>query len=58
MSESVEIIRYTLRLPASLHAALTDLARKERRSLHGEMLQILERAVDEPGRGGKSTETH
>jgi hypothetical protein len=26
--------------------------------LHGEMLQILERAVDEPGRGGKSTATH
>jgi hypothetical protein len=40
-----EIVRYTLRLPAELHTALAELAKRERRSLHGEMLRLLEDAV-------------
>ena len=55
MSHQSEIVRYTLRLPASLLSALVALAKHERRSLHGEMLQILERAVEDAGRDEKPT---
>jgi hypothetical protein len=39
--------RFTLRLPDDLHAALAQMARDARRSLHAEMLWLLERAVEE-----------
>jgi hypothetical protein len=39
--------RYTLRLPNELHAALAQMAKDARRSLHAQMLWILERAVEE-----------
>jgi hypothetical protein len=38
-------VRYTLRLPPALHVALTVLAAEDRRSLHGEILMILDEAV-------------
>jgi predicted transcriptional regulator len=45
MPKESEIVRYTLRLPSELHAVLVELAKRERRSLHGEMLRLLEDAV-------------
>ena len=58
MSPTDEIVRYTLRLPGSLHSALAALARRERRSLHAEILQILEGAVEGAGRNEKPDEAH
>jgi len=42
-----QIVRYTLRLPARLHAELKRLAQADLRSLHGEMIHALrEFAID------------
>lgn len=38
--------KYTLRIPEELHAQLEEQARKERRSLHSQMLVILQEAID------------
>lgn len=40
-------IQVALRLPPVLHARLRDLAERERRSLHGQILFVLERYVAE-----------
>lgn len=39
-------IRFTLRLSADLHTKLKLLAEREQRSLHGQILYILQQAVD------------
>lgn len=39
-------INMTLTLPADLHRALTDMARKEYRSLKGQIVYMLQREVD------------
>ena len=41
------IVTFTLRLPASLHADLKTLAEIDLRSLHSEMVYLLQRAVEE-----------
>ena len=38
-------VRLTIRLPADLHRRLTELARRDHRSLNGEMIALLERAT-------------
>ena len=42
-----EIVRFALRLPPDVHEALQALARRDRRSLHSEILHILERYIAE-----------
>lgn len=38
--------KYTLRIPEDLHAKLEEQARKERRSLHQQMLIMLQEAME------------
>ena len=40
-------VSFNLRLPAALHADLKTLAQIDLRSLHGEIVYILQRAVEE-----------
>ena len=42
-----DVVIYTMRLPRSLHAALKDLAERDRRSLHAEIIYLLEQLVEE-----------
>ena len=49
MSEQ-SIVQASLRLPAALHARIKALADRERRSLHAQILVLLEEALD--ARGG------
>ena len=49
-----EVVIYTMRLPRSLHSALKDLAERERRSLHAEIIYLLERAVQQEEPEGKA----
>lgn len=44
--------KMTLRLPPDLHAALTKIARDDRRSLHAEIITLLEEAAKERGEYG------
>jgi hypothetical protein len=41
-----KVVRFVLRLPPDLHDRLKTLATRERRSLHGQILYLLQRAVD------------
>jgi predicted HicB family RNase H-like nuclease len=38
--------KLTIRLPPALHRRLVELARRDRRSLNGEVVFLLERAAD------------
>jgi hypothetical protein len=40
------VVRYLLRLPADMHATIKALAERDRRSMHAEMLVLLEEALD------------
>ncbi len=42
-----EIVTFTLRLPAALHADLKELAGRDLRSLHAEILYLLQRAAED-----------
>lgn len=44
MAEAV--VRLLLRLPADLHNALAEWARREQRSLHGQIVYLLRQAVE------------
>jgi len=44
MAES-GIVRFLLRLPAEIHVELKDLAEGDRRSVHAEILVLLEEAI-------------
>jgi hypothetical protein len=46
-----EVVIYTMRLPRSLHGALKELAETDRRSLHAEMIYLLEQALEERQEG-------
>ncbi len=46
-----EVVRFALRLPSELYAALQELARQNRRSINGEIVHILERHVAEAKKG-------
>ena len=41
------LVRLLLRLPADLHAALVAMAEREERSLHGQIIYLLRKAVEE-----------
>ncbi len=43
-----EDIRITWRIPARVHAALVERARRERRSLNAQLVTLLEEALDTP----------
>ena len=51
MEQHEEVIRFLLRLPPDLHERLRRLAVRERRSLHGQILYLLEQAVEESNEG-------
>ncbi len=53
MTQEDRIIRFLLRLPSELHDQLRALAARERRSLHGQILYLLEQAVG-TGQEGKA----
>lgn len=38
--------KYTLRIPEDLHAQIETAAKKERRSLHAQMLVMIQEALD------------
>lgn len=40
---------FQVRLPEDLHRVLTDLAKRENRSLNGQIVHLLQRATTEPG---------
>jgi hypothetical protein len=44
-------VKLTLRLPEALHRRLVELARRDRRSLNGELVVLLERAATRAERG-------
>ncbi len=46
-------VKLTLRLPAALHQQIVALARRDRRSLNGELVFLLERAAAEAERQGR-----
>jgi hypothetical protein len=39
--------KFPLRMPEDLHARLVSLAKRERRSLHAEILWLLQKAVED-----------
>lgn len=41
------LVRLMLRLPANLHALLTAMARRERRSLNAQIVYLLQQAADQ-----------
>lgn len=43
-----EVVRLLLRLPPDLHAALVALAAREQRSLHGQIVYLLRKAIEHP----------
>ena len=42
-----DVVRFVVRLPRDLHEALQEIARREKRSLHGQIMYVLERFVAE-----------
>lgn len=48
--------KYTLRIPEDLHAQLEEQARKERRSLHGQILVMLQDAIEQARKAKKDEE--
>ncbi len=46
-------VHVSLRLPEDMHGALTDLAKRDRRSLHGEIVYILEQFLGAEEREAK-----
>ncbi len=46
MNQTEPMKQLTLRLPEALHARLKHLAETERRSLHAEILQLIEEALE------------
>jgi len=46
MTQADKVIRFVLRLPPELHDRLRALAAAEHRSLHGQILYLLERALE------------
>jgi len=45
----LEFVRFTLRLPTDLALALREMARREDRSVHAQVLYILRRFIEEHG---------
>jgi hypothetical protein len=51
MEQRKGVIRFLLRLPPELHERLRLLAARERRSLHAQILYLLERSTEEANEG-------
>ena len=50
MPERPPVIRMTILLPPEMHATLSEIAKRERRSIHQQILYYLERSTaQEPG---------
>jgi hypothetical protein len=49
-----ETVQFTLRLPRRLHAALKDKAARDFRSLHAEIMYLLQQAAEEAPEGQES----
>lgn len=49
--EYVDQIRITLRLPEDLHQAISELAKRDLRSLNAEIVTLLRLALEEKKRG-------
>ena len=47
-------VKLTIRIPAALHRQLVELARRDRRSLNGEIVVLLERAAADANSGHES----
>ena len=43
--ETKQVVRFALRLPPDLHAALVELARREDRSLNQQLIRLLREGV-------------
>ena len=54
---SVADKKYTLRIPEELHSRLEEQARKDRRSLHQQMLVMLQDAVERAQRAQRATKS-
>lgn len=54
VTEEGEEKKMTLRLPPKLHAALVRIARDDRRSLHSEIIILLEEAIENRNKEEKS----
>jgi hypothetical protein len=50
------ITRFTLRLPETLYAQVKASARRERRSIHGQMLWLIERGLESTSTGHDQAE--
>jgi hypothetical protein len=46
LAQTDKVVRFVLRLPPDLHDRLKALAARERRSLHSQILYLLQRAID------------
>lgn len=54
MNKPIDHVRISLRLPPALHKWLQAQARRERRSLHGQIVWLLEQTISAPAVVGSS----
>jgi hypothetical protein len=55
MHNKIKHVRLSLRLPPALHKRLQAQAQHERRSLHGQIVWLLEHTIPTPDAGGASS---
>lgn len=46
---ATDVLRFVLRLSPEMHARLKELAEREHRSLHAQIIYMLEKALDREG---------
>jgi hypothetical protein len=56
MHKKIDHVRISLRLPPALHKRLQAQAQYERRSLHGQLVWLLEHTMTAPATVGSSSE--
>jgi len=56
MKTKINPVRISLRLPPALHKRLQEQAQHERRSLHGQIVWLLEHTIPAPDAGGASSD--
>jgi hypothetical protein len=54
LTHQIKRVRVSLRLPAALHRRLQAQARHERRSLHGQIVWLLEHTIPAPDAAGSA----
>jgi hypothetical protein len=55
MNKKINHVRISLRLPPALHKQLQEQAQHERRSLHGQIVWLLEHTIPALDAGGASS---